>query len=147
MGADTNEGDHQEVCGGELCLVWPKLWPEDCPPKDALPANGVLYRGVASNPPTPDDFRSQDELGAFKNAPQCLRLGVSLLTTLDDALHYLELFPRAKFIARSKFQPVCGRIKPKATREFPSHHTWWSPEGFPRESVFSCLDGTLGDGD
>ena len=37
-------------------MQWPDYFPDDCPPQDAQPATGDVYRLVKQNPPESRDF-------------------------------------------------------------------------------------------
>ena len=37
-------------------MQWPDYFPDDCPPQDAQPATGDVYRVVKQNPPESKDF-------------------------------------------------------------------------------------------
>ena len=48
-------------------MQWPDYFPDDCPPQDAEPATGEVYRVVKQNPPDSKDFMSQRERKRRKN--------------------------------------------------------------------------------
>ena len=92
-------------------MKFPKTW-LDCPPEDADDATGGFYRSVKSKLPSKDDFMTPAELGKFKHAPECQRVGVSLLSTIEDARHQLELFPGLnKHIAKGELLPEHGKLR------------------------------------
>lgn len=41
-----------------MSLRWPADFPENCPPEEAYPTNGVYYRVVKTDPPELGDFVS-----------------------------------------------------------------------------------------
>ena len=111
-------------------------WPPECPPANAQDAQGVCFRVVSHNPPGVDDFKSYAELGAAPKANPCKRVGLSLLKTLDDAIHQTELFPKhGKLIFRGDLNSSHGKTQlTKGT--LPTHTTWWPFEGLDRAAPF-----------
>lgn len=92
----------ESVCR-ERYMRFPTNWPQGCPPQDASDAEGCFYRCVESSPPTEVDFKSAAELGRCPTAPACQRVGLSLLPTVEDAKHQMQLFPaKNKYIAEGK---------------------------------------------
>ncbi len=110
-------------------------WPADCPPADAVDAGGVVHRIVSHDPPTEDDLKSHAELGLAVNGPECLRRGVSLFSTRQQACHRLQ-FSRhlGTMVASATLQPVHGKMtRPHAKS---GHLTWWSADGVVRHALF-----------
>jgi hypothetical protein len=96
--------------------------------------DGRIWRLVDHDPPTNADFRTHMELGKAPNADACLRCGLSVQPTEEDARHLLELQPRlGKFVAFADLDPQRGVIK--QTLKAP-HHTWWPDERAPRHDGF-----------
>ena len=117
-------------------MQFPKSWPPDCPPADAQDAQGEHFRVASSNPPGADDFKSCAELGKFPKADPCKRVGLSLLRTLDDAIHQTKLFPmRGNLIFRGDLNPSHGKTLLTKGR-LPTHTTWWPFEGIDRAAPF-----------
>lgn len=115
---------------------FPDNWPESCPPPDALPAQGLYFRVTRGNPPTADDFKSYSELGKAPSSPPCLRVGLSLLKSLDDAIHQTGLFPKiGKIIYSANLEPQDGKCK-QTKGTLPSHATWWPFESVDRAPLF-----------
>jgi hypothetical protein len=117
--------------------MFPSSWPKGCPPEDAIAAQGVVYRIVRSNPPTPSDFASLHEQGRPVTNKPCESAGLSVFWALSDALHCAEKFPYlGELIALGRLEPLHGMLKPTPRRDN-SHTTWWPAEGIARHTVFS----------
>jgi hypothetical protein len=98
-------------------------WPKDCPPKEAIPPNGTFFfRVVKTDPPQPDDFLTNEELGKKQNAPLCNRKAVSLSATLSDAQALMRLYPAmGQFIAELTLSRAHGVVLPGKA----GHVAWW----------------------
>ncbi|WP_022652459.1 hypothetical protein [Aquaspirillum serpens] len=119
-------------------MNFPSSWPQGCPPDDAEAADGQLFRVAKSYPPTAEDFMSHEELGKKSTGPQCLRVGLSLFRTLDDAEHLTQLFPKlGQYVMRGQLQPCHGVLKLTPSNRHPTHTTWWPYEGVDRAEPFS----------
>lgn len=109
--------------------------PEGCPPIDAteITDERVVFRLVASNPPTNSDFRSQRaERPAAVFPPgisECLARGLSVHTERNDSekLRLLPRFRRRALVCRVRIKAGAGRIQQTFQ---PSHQTWWPLASF-----------------
>lgn len=118
---------------------FPKGWPENCPPLTSAPANGVHFRAAKTNPPGPDEFKTHAERGAAPKADPCLRSGLSVLRSMEDAVHQTQLFPKlGKLLFQGELTPDCGQTQLTQGRQ-PTHTTWWPCEGVDRASLFSFV--------
>jgi hypothetical protein len=119
-------------------VTFPSSWPQDCPPKDAESASGVVFRVAKTNPPSREDFKSHEELGKKSNGSQCLRVGLSVFQTFDDAEHLTQLIPKlGRYVLRGQLQPSNGVVKQTPGRQHPTHTTWWPYDGVDRAELFS----------
>jgi hypothetical protein len=113
-----------------VIVVWPKFYPEGCPPQDSVSANGVFYRLVNDGVVSRHDFWSQRELkpsAIFQNMPECQACGTSIFADLADAERVKKLpTMRKKKIAQGQVDPSMGQMKPTPSAHR-SHHTWWVP--------------------
>ena len=123
---------------------WPADFPPNCPPGAALPADGVFYRIIKSNPPGLDDFlplyhlnRGLAERRMGRGANRCETMGLSIYAELSDAEKAADQFSSiGDWIAGLTLTPVAGKILPTpryhpATPENgDSHHTWWKNENY-----------------
>jgi hypothetical protein len=120
-------------------MGFPKNWPDDCPPSDAEDAKGDVFRIVNHNPPADPDLASHFETGKLRNAPACLRCGLSVFREMRDAMHQRSLLPKlGRLIARATLTPQHGRTKLTQGRQ-PTHTTWWADEGIDRASLFTVI--------
>jgi hypothetical protein len=124
-------------------MPFPTTWPQDCPPADAEPANGVVFRLVRNNPPAASDFLSYAEEGKCPRRDPCLRCGLSVYRTLEDTVakhaELRERFPDIDFgqhVASATLSPEHGKTKQTFA---PTHTTWWACEGVGRCELFVLL--------
>ena len=117
--------------------LWPHEYPEDCPPAEAPPADGMYYRIVKNDPPESSDFvpvywgNQAQAKKAIKNGERtvCQTMGLSVYADIDYAIECARIFRKiGKSIARVTLGPSAGRAM--ETKGLPSHHTWWKCEGF-----------------
>lgn len=115
-------------------------FPAVCPPTDAEPAAGIVYRIVRSDPPGPDDFLSHHEAGLLPKADACLRCGLSVFRVRTDGVHQRNLYPRlGEFLAEGSLTPADGQTRLTAGR-MPTHTTWWVYDGVDRVHPFSNVE-------
>lgn len=120
-------------------MKFPDNWPDDCPPADAEAANGNYFRVGKNNPPVADDFKSHAERGIAPSANPCMRAGLSLLRSTDDATHQTNLFPKlGKLIFCGSLSAEHGKTKLTGGK-LPTHTTWWPYEGIDRVAPFVCV--------
>jgi hypothetical protein len=124
-----------------MSLQFPNDWPADCPPHDAVDAEGIVFRLVKNDPPQDKDVESHFESGRLPNAPPCLRCGLSVFRERTDADHQRRLLPNlGRWVAQATLQADHGRTKPTPTK-IPTHTTWWPYEGVRRASLFIVVNG------
>lgn len=129
--------------------IFAEHFPNGCPPSDAFPASGTMYRLVSHNPPTEDDLATFAELGKAQNGDECLRCGLSVFATQDDAADLYRFIARrygtngtriGSLVARFDLQPEHGQLKPTPNRRSSnSHHTWWPYAISDRASAFCAV--------
>jgi len=101
--------------------------PPNCPPEDAeeIQDERLLYRLVASMPPSDTDFQSQRAArpDATFDVPECLARGLSV-DTERSGIEKTAKLPRFKRrqICAIRVGPGAGRLKQTFQ---PTHHTWW----------------------
>ena len=108
-------------------MAWAAYLPDKCPPDDAQPAVGQVFR-LVDGTPSVKDFRSHYELNPDQTWPDlCLACGLSVFTDAADAEKIRARFPalRTRSIAHATLDGTVGVIKPTGKR---SHRTWWLPE-------------------
>ena len=118
-------------------MTFPDDWPADCPPNDAEEASGEFYRLVKTNPPAAEDLSTHHERGTRPKDP-CLRCGLSIFRSRDDAEHQSRIFPKlGKIIGKGILQPEHG--KTKRTGKL-THTTWWIAVGIDRVAAFTDFE-------
>ena len=124
---------------------WPTEFPEDCPPTQALAANGSYYRIVKSDTRGRDDFvplyvqsKRRAELEVRKGRRTlCETFGLSVFSDRNDAVQCASQYPNiGNMIANVNPTSSCGKILHTGGR-FASHYTWWIVEGFDPTTVVS----------
>lgn len=110
---------------------WYEELPLQCPPADAIPANGNFYR-IAQDVPTKDnDYFSQRKLNplkTFEGIDECILRSVSVFSSIEEASKRL-LLPkfRNNKIVIVRLTPKDGVIK----KTFgPCHYSWWRTKEF-----------------
>lgn len=122
-----------------MTLGFPVNWPADCPPNDAVDAEGIVFRIVKIEPVTADDMASHHETGKLLKAPACLRCGLSVFREIQDAFHQRQLIPKlGKLVAKATLQASHGKTKLTDGKQ-PTHTTWWPYEGIDRASLFAAV--------
>lgn len=109
-------------------MNWFEELPTQCPPEDALPANGAFYRIAPGLPTESEDYFSQRLLQPTKTfsgegIDECVARSVSLFESLEEAKKRLRLpkFRNQKVVV-IKLTPKDGVTK----KTFgPSHYSWW----------------------
>ena len=117
-------------------LEWPDFYPANCPPVEAEPASGTVYRLVRNNPPRMEDFRTpfEENPGRFNNKPSIKNCGLSVHTDMQDSEQLqkmTKMIPRFKNsqIAEGELNPTLGLIQHTPSSKYKSHHSWWVPVG------------------
>ena len=136
----NNEGDSLTK------LTWPDFYPENCPPAQAEPASGTVYRLVKHDPARAEDFKSvfEENPRRFDNKPTIKNCGLSVQKDPEDSERLRDrLKNRArKFknrqIAEGSLNPSLGMIRHTPSIE-ESHHTWWVPIGAEPWLVFNVI--------
>lgn len=117
----------------EIEFKYPDHFPPGCPPDDAEPASGEVYRVVRKTTPDNDDFMTQHEMNRMHRACQCLRRGISVTSEIEDAFHLMRTVSGVgDYIVKKQLSPQDGVMKPTPMKERPSHVTWWAFDGVER---------------
>ena len=123
-------------------MRWPDFYPADCPPAEAVPASGTVYRLVKHDPARAEDFKSvfEDNPRRFKNRPTIKNCGLSVHRDSQDSERLkkrVRIF-KSRRIAEGKVNPTLGVILHTPSKE-ESHHTWWVPLGAEPWLVFDVI--------
>ena len=113
-------------------LKWPDYYPENCPPEDAKPASGIVYRLVKQDPVQQEDFIPliTENPKRFENKPNaqiCKGCGISVCKGMQDILKLQRSSGkmRKRQIAEGELSSTLGVIKHTPSRNYKTHHTWW----------------------
>jgi hypothetical protein len=126
-------------------MQWRKHLPDDCPPEDAIPTIGQVYRLADKNNFDENDFLSHRELHPereWEGVSECVAGGISVYTELEGIL---RLRRRVKSMRRKKvisgvLEPKHGKMKHTPSETHPSHHTWWIPLDEKPWRVFRVIE-------
>lgn len=107
-------------------------FPPACPPSDALPASGEIFRGIRTPPVTSADFLSHVEL-QMKNcdSSNCEHWGLSVWVSRAAVVNARKVFKymRRWHIAVGTVDADDGVIKPTPNEKNNEHHTFWKAFG------------------
>jgi hypothetical protein len=102
--------------------------PDDCPPQDAVPAFGVVYRGLKGLPISEKHFRSHRETGSPCQLEECQCWGLSVWRTRQAVDHARKAVPAIKmhwYIAEGVLAATDGVIKHTPSKTQTEHFTFW----------------------
>jgi hypothetical protein len=115
-------------------MKWRGHLPEDCPPEDAIPTEGIVYRLAERTSFDERDFLSKREEYPNKQwdgVPECIAGGVSLYTEIAGIERLWRLIPakrrKRKKVIQGNLQAQHGKMKNTPSKLHKSHHTWWIP--------------------
>lgn len=120
-------------------MRFPDWYPESCPPDDALPARGKVYRLVCAEGPQADDFVPLWQCRPNHKYPDmCKACGLSVHRSREDAERLRSVYPtmRDKTIACGTLTPEMGVTKHTPSRISDSHTSWWVPCGTNPQMLF-----------
>ena len=122
-------------------MEWPDFYPENCPPVEAEPASGTVYRLVRNDPAQVEDFLStwEEFPGRFPE-PTIKNSGLSVYTDLQDIERLKKRVKqlRNRKTAEGELNPTLGFILWTRAAEI-SHHTWWIPIGAKPWLIFKVI--------
>ena len=127
-------------------MQWPDYFPDDCPPQDAQPATGDVYRLVKTESTRikrlyPHSAKSN--LVKILVRDECKVCGLSVFRRFEDAVEMKnrERGMKNRLIAKGTLSPDLGKIKhtPSSKPYGQSHHTWWVPTEVEPWSVFHVV--------
>ncbi|MFH0899723.1 MAG: hypothetical protein V2A73_03755 [Pseudomonadota bacterium] len=93
---------------------------------------------VRQNPIVAADFMSHAEMGTARNANPCLRVGLSVFRTREQALHRWRLSQYlGSSIAAGELAAEHGKLK--LTSKESGHITWWPYANVDRAALFTAV--------
>lgn len=122
-------------------MQWPGFYPENCPPAEAQPASGTVYRLVKHDPPQSEDFLSTwEEFPGRFPVPTIRISGASVYTDSQDIDRLKKRIPQLnnRKTAKGELNPTLGLIQRTEAVE-KSHVTWWIPIGAEPWFVFEVI--------
>lgn len=101
--------------------------PGHCPPDDANPYAGTLYRAAKKFPPNKRDMLSVIEQGRRTDAQDCRSWGLSVWVDEAAARHAREIVPffRTCSIVKFTVDEDNGELMHTPSNDQPNHHTYW----------------------
>jgi hypothetical protein len=112
----------------------------DCPPSDATPINGYLYRSAKKFPLDSSEFVPLAERTKMpQDMAKCQCWGLSVWLTEAAVTHALQLFDymRSKrYVVKASLAPVHGVIRHTPDAKQPDHHTFWKSPNKDLSSLF-----------
>lgn len=122
-------------------MTWPDHFPENCPPEEAIPASGLVYRLLKDDHIQPWDFLSHRERFPNKNffLPECQVCGLSVYLDIEGVRKMQRRVSsmRGKKLCYGTLTPEMGAMKP--TGHEISHRTWWPTKECDRSAPFSLV--------
>lgn len=125
---------------------WPGEYPDSCPPPEAEPSSGAVFRLVAGSQPTPKDFVSVYALrpARFKDYEAddlCISMGLSVFDSKEDAERTRQSIApfRNKSIAVGSIDGS-GLMQATPSKDNKTHRTWWRPENDDRWISFEVVE-------
>ena len=127
-------------------MEWPHFYPVNCPPPEAEPASGKIYRLVQRDPVQERDFKPlfEENPQRFRNESNtkiCIGCGLSVHTDRQDSEQLKKRVRKFKNrqIAEGELNPTLGMIQHTPSSRFKSHHTWWIPIGAEPWVIFNVI--------
>lgn len=114
-------------------MTWFEELPSQCPPADAMPAQGRFFRIAKGLPTESEDYFSQrhlqpDKVFIGEGIDECIVRSVSLFNDLEVAKMRLRLPKfRNQIIVAVDLEPVDGVMKKTFGL---SHFSWWRSTDF-----------------
>lgn len=114
-------------------MTWGSYFPEGCPPEDASPAEGVVFRLTKGDQPRHGDFvpYRKNKPGDDFDGKACLASGLSVYRDYQDIVRLQNRVGGARkkkvAVTIQDLDHSHGVMKPTPSIES-SHITWWVPE-------------------
>jgi len=128
-------------------MPYPNYFPLDCPPESAGGCADKVYRLVANDPPTDDDFAPRKDeypqlYASYTDKEKCQACGLSVQGTLDGAVLARDTYRRFRNrrIAAAELAPEHGEISPEKKTGANAHRTWWPYDGLDAKTLFQVVD-------
>ena len=128
-----------------MSLSFPADFPAECPPRQASPASGMVYRFLLPGSTTPSDrdfmqFRHEAPHRPIKPGLECQSCGVSINPIREEAVALRAAVPafRNRTLAVGALASNMGRTMPTPSHLAGEHHlTWWLHDGLDPSGHFA----------
>lgn len=122
--------------------------PQNCPPAEATPMEGTLFRGIPNPPVNASHFRSHAEAEKPCDPRKCKSWGLSVWVSEADARHAQQAltYMQAWHIAAGQVVPSDGVVMPTPSNSQPNHHTFWLSPNRDISSKFQIVIEPLPEG-
>lgn len=119
---------------------FPPDWPSPCPPDDAVPTTGRIFRRTKRKPPSDKDLKTHHQRGtADGQFSPCGRCALSVLTDESDLEHSFRLFGyQGNYVFSAELLPSHGTMK-LVGGAIESHTNVWFYEGVDVETLFTFV--------
>ena len=117
-------------------------FPKNCPPSNAKPMAGTIFRGIQSLPISDSHFVCHARAGKPCNPRQCKSWGLSIWITEAHARHAQKAlhFMRSWHIAAGSISVDDGVVlQTGGNSSNPEHHTFWPSKGCQLANRFSVV--------
>lgn len=125
--------------------MWPRTFPDGCPPADAQAAAFHVYLLVHS-PMEAADFDSLKSRQPHKTFPtaelECQAHGISVFEQIEHIRRVKRRVRRLRnhAIALGQLDDETGVIKPTSSQFGNSHRTWWIPINIDAQALFAIVE-------
>ena len=120
--------------------LWPSHYPHSCPPSDADPASGEIYRFTYKASPAAKDFKSFYDADPTKDWGEmaCQARGLSVYPTLEACREAARKVPSLakKRLAVGVMQGSYGMVAQTPSKNTSNHMTWWVSPSCPDPTMF-----------
>ncbi len=114
-----------------MFMKWPSFFPAGCPPENAQPSFGEVFRLVKKDPPTSEDFKSHRETQPDKkfDVLECEVCSLSVFRDMGDILNLKKRVPamRKRLVSQAILNESLGKILHTPSLGGKSHYSWWVP--------------------
>lgn len=123
-----------------IMYSWPNHYPNSCPPNEAEPTSGQIYRFTYKSTPMAKDFKAFYDGDPSKDWGDlaCQARGLSVYPTLEACREAAGKVPSLakKKLASGAMQVSYGKIAETPSKNTSSHMTWWVGADCPDPVTF-----------
>jgi hypothetical protein len=114
-------------------MQWSNYFPESCPPPEAESRSIVVYRFLANNEISPEDFVTVRQKNPDRKFPEvekeCRACSLSVFISREEVIRLQRKVPRwRRPVATGSLIESSGKLKhTPSPGTNNSHHSWWIP--------------------